>query len=83
MLARRALLRLALAAAAPGARVPGWGEAQRAAAWLSSGRQGLSPVPFGSGLAPEGAPAAEGLPERFASPAERPTPSYSSMEEVD
>lgn len=37
--------------------------------------QGLPPVPFGSGLAPEGAPAAEGLPERFASPAERPTPS--------
>lgn len=47
--------------------------------------QGLTPVPFGSGLAPEGAPplAAEGLPERFASPAERPAPSYSSMEEVD
>lgn len=42
-------------------------------------------MPFGSGLAPEGAPAlaAEGLPERFASPAERPAPSYSSMEEVD
>uniref|UniRef100_A0A8C3D428 ubiquitinyl hydrolase 1 n=1 Tax=Corvus moneduloides TaxID=1196302 RepID=A0A8C3D428_CORMO len=47
--------------------------------------QGLPPVPFGSGLAPEGASplAAEGLPERFASPAERPAPSYSSMEEVD
>ncbi|XP_062356457.1 ubiquitin carboxyl-terminal hydrolase 19 isoform X1 [Cinclus cinclus] len=47
--------------------------------------QGLPPVAFGSGLAPEGAPplAAEGLPERFASPAERPAPSYSSMEEVD
>uniref|UniRef100_A0A663EXW2 ubiquitinyl hydrolase 1 n=1 Tax=Aquila chrysaetos chrysaetos TaxID=223781 RepID=A0A663EXW2_AQUCH len=47
--------------------------------------QGLPPVPFGSGLAPEGAPAlaAEGLPERFTSPTERPAPSYSSMEEVD
>lgn len=47
--------------------------------------QGLPPVPFGSGLAPEGAPplTAEGLPERFTSPAERPAPSYSSMEEVD
>lgn len=47
--------------------------------------QGLPPVPFGSGLAPEGASplAAEGLPERFASPTERPAPSYSSMEEVD
>lgn len=47
--------------------------------------QGLPPVPFGSSLAPEGAPplAAEGLPERFTSPAERPAPSYSSMEEVD
>lgn len=47
--------------------------------------QGLPPMPFGSSLATEGAPAlaAEGLPERFASPAERPAPSYSSMEEVD
>ncbi|KAK2529431.1 hypothetical protein Q9233_006942 [Columba guinea] len=47
--------------------------------------QGLPPMPFGSSLATEGAPAlaAEGLPERFTSPAERPAPSYSSMEEVD
>ncbi|KAM4654327.1 ubiquitin carboxyl-terminal hydrolase 19 isoform 6-T8 [Amazona ochrocephala] len=57
--------------------------AERTPSAEAAASQGLSPVPFGSGLAPEGAPAAEGLPERFASPAERPTPSYSSMEEVD
>uniref|UniRef100_A0A8B9J197 ubiquitinyl hydrolase 1 n=1 Tax=Amazona collaria TaxID=241587 RepID=A0A8B9J197_9PSIT len=57
--------------------------AERTPSAEAAASQGLSPVPFGSGLAPEGAPAAEGLPERFTSPAERPTPSYSSMEEVD
>uniref|UniRef100_A0A8V0ZPC5 ubiquitinyl hydrolase 1 n=1 Tax=Gallus gallus TaxID=9031 RepID=A0A8V0ZPC5_CHICK len=59
--------------------------AERTPSAEAAASQGLTPVPFGSGLAPEGAPplAAEGLPERFASPAERPAPSYSSMEEVD
>uniref|UniRef100_A0A674H9V6 ubiquitinyl hydrolase 1 n=1 Tax=Taeniopygia guttata TaxID=59729 RepID=A0A674H9V6_TAEGU len=59
--------------------------AERTPSAEAAASQGLPPVPFGSGLAPEGAPplAAEGLPERFASPAERPAPSYSSMEEVD
>uniref|UniRef100_A0A8D0L036 Ubiquitin carboxyl-terminal hydrolase 19 n=1 Tax=Strix occidentalis caurina TaxID=311401 RepID=A0A8D0L036_STROC len=59
--------------------------AERTPSAEAAASQGLPPVPFGSGLAPEGAPAlaAEGLPDRFASPAERPAPSYSSMEEVD
>ncbi|XP_065605702.1 ubiquitin carboxyl-terminal hydrolase 19 isoform X7 [Cyrtonyx montezumae] len=59
--------------------------AERTPSAEAAASQGLTPVPFGSGLAPEGAPplAAEGLPERFSSPAERPAPSYGSMEEVD
>uniref|UniRef100_A0A8C3Y9H5 Ubiquitin carboxyl-terminal hydrolase 19 n=1 Tax=Catharus ustulatus TaxID=91951 RepID=A0A8C3Y9H5_CATUS len=59
--------------------------AERTPSAEAAASQGLPPVAFGSGLAPEGAPplAAEGLPERFTSPAERPAPSYSSMEEVD
>uniref|UniRef100_A0A669P0C2 Ubiquitin carboxyl-terminal hydrolase 19 n=1 Tax=Phasianus colchicus TaxID=9054 RepID=A0A669P0C2_PHACC len=59
--------------------------AERTPSAEAAASQGLTPVPFGSGLAPEGAPplVAEGLPERFTSPAERPAPSYSSMEEVD
>ncbi|XP_037759941.1 ubiquitin carboxyl-terminal hydrolase 19 isoform X5 [Chelonia mydas] len=56
-----------------------------ASAAEATASQGMNPVSFGSSVAPEGGPPLPpaGLPDRFASPVERPSPSYSNMEEVD
>ncbi|CAM4694302.1 unnamed protein product [Lepidochelys kempii] len=56
-----------------------------ASAAEATASQGMNPVSFGSSVAPEGGPPLPpaGLPDHFASPVERPSPSYSNMEEVD